>query len=421
MSSAASVLSGLTWARSGPAALARIRRRRKRATPVWGVLFVLAAMAPTLGIGALAQPAAAAAAAVSGAAVYNFGDAQAYGSTYGQVLDRPVVSAQRTVTGDGYWEVASDGGIFSFGGAAFYGSTGNIKLAQPIVGMAATPSGHGYWMVASDGGIFTFGDAAFYGSTGNIKLAQPIVGMAATPSGHGYWMVASDGGIFTFGDAAFYGSTGNIKLAQPIVGMAATPSGHGYWLSAADGGVFTFGDAPYVGRAFLFAPGWKVFALFGTVSGHGYWQVAGPPQGTSPPQTAPQVAALVGTWEHHGALLVIKPDGGFTVAARSYYPCANTPEYDPQIPVPPGVPCEDPATSFAEHASGIITAFDGATATGLTRTSNYAPAWPVGPTTMQFLPQYDTILETWPNGGSLAWCGLNAPTTPARDELYCGA
>ena len=109
--------------------------------------------------------------------------------------------------------------------------------------MAATPSGNGYWEVASDGGIFSFGDAAFHGSMGGMPLNAPIVGMAATPSGNGYWEVASDGGIFSFGDAAFHGSMGGTPLNAPIVGMAATPSGDGYWEVASDGGLFAFGDA----------------------------------------------------------------------------------------------------------------------------------------------------------------------------------
>ncbi|MGH9305591.1 MAG: choice-of-anchor Q domain-containing protein [Acidimicrobiales bacterium] len=81
-------------------------------------------------------------------------------------------------------------------------------------------SGHGYWLVASDGGIFSFGDAPYYGSEGATHLNQPIVGMAATPDGHGYWLVASDGGIFSFGDASYEGSTGVTHLNRPVVGVA---------------------------------------------------------------------------------------------------------------------------------------------------------------------------------------------------------
>ena len=149
--------------------------------------------------------------------------------------------------GNGYWEVASDGGIFSFGDAAFYGSMGGKALNKPIVGMAATPDGNGYWEVASDGGIFSFGDAAFYGSAGSLGLNSPVVGMATAPDGSGYWLVAADGGIFTYGSAGFFGSAGSIPLNKPVVDMAATPDGGGYWLVASDGGIFNYGDAAYFG------------------------------------------------------------------------------------------------------------------------------------------------------------------------------
>ena len=152
--------------------------------------------------------------------VFNYGDAQFYGSAGGLPLNKPIVGMAATPDGKGYWLVASDGGIFSYGDAQFYGSTGGVPLNRPIVGMAATPDGKGYWLVASDGGIFNYGDAAFYGSTGGTPLNRPIVGMAATPDGKGYWLVASDGGIFNYGDAAFYGSTGGIPIDRPIVGMA---------------------------------------------------------------------------------------------------------------------------------------------------------------------------------------------------------
>ena len=101
----------------------------------------------------------------------------------------------------------------------------------PIVGIAATPDGNGYWQVASDGGVFNFGDAPFYGSMGGQQLNAGVVGMAATPDGKGYWEVASDGGIFSFGDARFYGSMGGQHLNAGVVGMAATPDGKGYWLA----------------------------------------------------------------------------------------------------------------------------------------------------------------------------------------------
>jgi len=179
--------------------------------------------------------------------IFSFGGVNFFGSTGGQLLNKPIVGMASTPNGNGYWLVASDGGIFSFGGVNFFGSTGGQHLNQPIVGMASTSDGNGYWLVASDGGIFSFGDANFFGSTGGQHLNQPIVGMASTPDGNGYSLVASDGGIFSFGDAKFFGSTGGRSLNKPIVGMASTSDGNGYWLVASDGGIFAFGDAAFLG------------------------------------------------------------------------------------------------------------------------------------------------------------------------------
>src|SRR5439155_1297047 len=141
--------------------------------------------------------------------------------TYNGIAAAPARVHIAAVPATGYWLVASDGGIFSFGDAHFFGSTGSVHLNKPIVAAMASPSGDGYWLVASDGGIFSFGDAHFFGSTGAIHLNQPIVAAVATPSGAGYWLVARDGGIFGFGDGAFFGSTGSVHLNQPIV--AAMP------------------------------------------------------------------------------------------------------------------------------------------------------------------------------------------------------
>ena len=179
--------------------------------------------------------------------IFNFGDAAFFGSEGDKQLNAPIVGIAATPDGKGYWEVASDGGIFTFGDATFLGSEGGSHLNAPVVGMAATSTGNGYWLVASDGGIFTFGDAGFLGSEGNAQLNAAVVGIASTPDGKGYWLVASDGGIFTFGDAGFLGSEGGSHLNAPVVGMAATSTGNGYWLVASDGGIFNFGDAGFLG------------------------------------------------------------------------------------------------------------------------------------------------------------------------------
>ncbi len=206
--------------------------------------------------------------------VFAFGDAAFEGSTGGHHLNAPVVGMAATPDAKGYWLVARDGGIFNYGDAGFYGSTGNSALNQPIVGLAVTADAQGYWEVGSDGGIFAFGDAAFEGSMGGQHLNAPVVGMAATPDGKGYWLVASDGGIFAFGDAGFHGSAGSLPLNRPVVGMAATNDGGGYWLVASDGGIFTYGDAGFHGSAGSLPLNRPAVGMAATNDGGGYWLVA---------------------------------------------------------------------------------------------------------------------------------------------------
>jgi hypothetical protein len=121
------------------------------------------------------------------------------------MVNAPLVSVLSHPRG-GYVEVCADGGVFTFGGAPFYGSAGAIRLNKPIVGAALTPSGNGYWLVAADGGIFNFGDAVFHGSAGATVLNKPIIGMSVTGTGLGYRLYASDGGVFCYGDARFDGT-----------------------------------------------------------------------------------------------------------------------------------------------------------------------------------------------------------------------
>ena len=214
--------------------------------------------------------------------IFAFGTAKFFGSMGGTTLNAPMVGIANTGDGMGYWTVASDGGIFAFGTAKFFGSMGGTHLNKPVVGVVGTPDSLGYWLVASDGGIFAFGDAAFYGSTGGTALNKPVVGGASTPDGMGYWLVASDGGVFAFGDAAFSGSTGGITLNKPILGMDGVQSttspaaygGTGYWLAASDGGVFAFGTAGFFGSAGNITLNKPVVGVTTTPTNAGYWLVA---------------------------------------------------------------------------------------------------------------------------------------------------
>jgi hypothetical protein len=87
--------------------------------------------------------------------------------------------------------------------------------------MTPSVSGRGYWLVASDGGVFSFGDAAFYGSMGGMVLSRPVVAISSAPDGAGYWLVGGDGGLFAFGSARYHGSMGGVSLQAPVVGLAS--------------------------------------------------------------------------------------------------------------------------------------------------------------------------------------------------------
>ncbi|MGQ0826395.1 MAG: matrixin family metalloprotease [Actinomycetota bacterium] len=175
------------------------------------------------------------------------GTAGNFGSTGNLLLNRPIVDIAPSVTGQGYYLLAGDGGVFSYGDARFFGSTGNLRLNSPALRMAATPTGNGYWFVAGDGGVFAFGDAQFFGSMGATRLNAPMIGIIPTTSGRGYWLVAEDGGVFAFGDAGFRGSLGSVPLSAPIVALAPSITNGGYWLLGRDGAIYSFGDAPFRG------------------------------------------------------------------------------------------------------------------------------------------------------------------------------
>ena len=117
--------------------------------------------------------------------IFSFGDAAFHGSMGGiPSINRSWAWRRpRAGTATGRWRptAGSSPSAMRPSTVPWEGST----LNQPIVGMAATPSGNGYWEVASDGGIFDFG-APFYGSRGGQPGPDRFFGMVSTPDGGGY-------------------------------------------------------------------------------------------------------------------------------------------------------------------------------------------------------------------------------------------
>lgn len=79
-------------------------------------------------------------------------------------LNADIVCSVPTLTGKGYWDIASDGGIFAFGDAVPMIGPVSTVLRRPIVSAFVTVTGRGLMLTAGDGGKFPVGDAASYGS-----------------------------------------------------------------------------------------------------------------------------------------------------------------------------------------------------------------------------------------------------------------
>ncbi len=241
--------------------------------------------------------------------IFNFGDAQFHGSTGSLTLQRPVVGISTVSAGTGYtgyWLVASDGGIFSFD-TGFFGSIPGLglnpagsglpnSLNAPIVGMVHSLTGQGYFLVASDGGVFAFGDARFSGSCPGIGgCAGSAVAVVPDATGAGYWVVTSTGNVYAFGDAGYYGAPG--PQSSPITSAAATePTGSGYYILDANGDVFNYGDAKALGSlpAGAASAADPATAILVTDDHLGYWVVTA--QGKIYPfGDAPDVSDMSGT------------------------------------------------------------------------------------------------------------------------------
>jgi trimeric autotransporter adhesin len=218
--------------------------------------------------------------------IFSFGAASFFGSMGSTPLQRPVVGITPSASRTGYWLVASDGGIFSFGSSSYYGSIPAVglhpagsgapnSLNAPIVGMVPSVTGHGYFMVASDGGVFAFGDARFAGSCPGIGgCVGKAVAVMPDSTGKGYWLVTNTGNVYAFGDATFYGAPA--PSTAPVVDAVATQDWRGYWLLYNNGVVASFGDATAMGAPAGYVNAFNpATSIFPTADGKGYWIASG--------------------------------------------------------------------------------------------------------------------------------------------------
>ena len=129
----------------------------------------------------------------------------------------------------------------------------------------------------------------------------------------------------------------------------------------------------------------------------------GTASGTATASSAPpDFTEFVGTWDTHSGQLVIRADGHFTVALRTYAWCSDSPQ-----------PCDKVSGSTlipGDRASGQLSSAAGDQAVGeVTRTTDPAITTR-GRVILRLHPQTDSVTFA-----GLAFCGADAPV------MTCGA
>jgi hypothetical protein len=214
--------------------------------------------------------------------ILNRGTAPAYPAINTSVLTKQVriefgsdareqekLTAMSALSDDTLWAFSTAGRVIPVG-TTLNADTVNdmnailaLDLHGPMVGSTATLTGNGAYLTATDGGVFTLGDAVFIDSVRGQILKrdgvpnfpdQPVTDVVPDPDGDGYYVAAIDGGVFAI-QAPFVGSLPAIvpfeDLFAPVNGMVTF--GNGYLLIAGDGGVFNFSNQPFAGSASLLA------------------------------------------------------------------------------------------------------------------------------------------------------------------------
>ena len=137
--------------------------------------------------------------------VYGFGDAQLEGMPNSYMAPYDAIGARPA--GGYVVTAASNAATYDYPGGQLSGGGPGAALAAMLVGTAVTPSGNGTWQVGTDGGVITTGDAIFHGSVPSVNgtLTAPVTGIAGSPDGQGYWLVCANGDVYSFGSAHYFG------------------------------------------------------------------------------------------------------------------------------------------------------------------------------------------------------------------------
>lgn len=158
---------------------------------------------------------------------------------------------------------------------------------------------------------------------------------------------------------------------------------------------------------------------FGNIGQHYYtWRYgAAPPlPSTPPPSTAPDFSPFAQRWGHHGYQLIVNTEGNAHADWRTYEDCSTPHATD--------VPCENPYTSYAGHATLQFTTVQGQTAVGQVTTSNDLNFQRANVTVTLTLKPYDMAELRQPTGESLDLCGPDfsklAPPS-LIEQSPCGA
>jgi hypothetical protein len=138
--------------------------------------------------------------------VYGFGDAHVIGAPKSYLAPYDAIAARPA--GGYVVTAASDGAVYLYPGNLLSSFGPGSALSATLAGTAVTPSGNGTWQVGTDGGVLTSGDGdqKYFGSIpGENKVPKaPVTAIAATPDGHGYWLLSANGTVYPFGDAHSY-------------------------------------------------------------------------------------------------------------------------------------------------------------------------------------------------------------------------